>query len=59
MRDAAALLAGRNWLRLLAEGDRDRDDALRIAAGLPIVTLAAAGVLLSLLLAVAFLVRRA
>ncbi len=55
----AALLAGRNWLRLLAERGRERDYTLTIAAGLPIVTLTAAtGALVALLLAVALLVHR-
>lgn len=55
----AACLAGRHWLRLLDERDRERDDVLTIAAGLPVVTLAgASGALLALLLAGAGLVRR-
>lgn len=48
----AALLAGRHLTRLLAERDRERDYALDIAAGLPLVTgAAAAGAILALLLA--------
>ena len=55
----AAFLAGRNWQRLLAERDRERDYVLHIAAGLPIVTLAAsAGTLLAAILAIAILMLR-
>ena len=48
----AAALAGRYWLRLLDERERDRDYALGIAIGLPVVTIAGAvGFGLALLLA--------
>ena len=39
----AAALAGRHWLRLLDERERDRDYALSIAIGHPVVTIASAG----------------
>ena len=48
----AAALAGRHWLRLVEEREREREYALGIATGLPVVTIAgASGGALALLLA--------
>jgi hypothetical protein len=51
----AARLAGPKWLRLRDERERERDYALHIASGLPVVTVAGAvGGVLALLLAIAW-----
>ena len=56
---AAAVVAGRYWRRRLDERERERDYALPIASGLPLVTVAGtAGVALALLLAGARLLER-
>ncbi len=55
---AAAIVAGRHWRRLLEEREREREYAVSIALGLPVVTLAGmTGALVALLLASFLLVR--
>lgn len=55
----ASAIGGRYWRRLLDEREQERDYALTIASGLPLVTVASAiGAALALVLAVALLARR-